>query len=166
MSLNLTRLPEFLGRSPRISLVLNNILPYRKQNHISYILMCILFWGGGGVWGRDRVSMHSPGCPGTCAVQRAVLELRDPPTSAFQEVKLKVCAPPHPAHSTFFLEIAWASCCHQRWTFVLFLVDRVETDLGPCSCEANDLFTPNPAHSAGCFLTSTPLASQETVFAK
>jgi hypothetical protein len=31
---------------------------------------------------RDRVSLYSPGCPGTHFVDQAVLELRNPPASA------------------------------------------------------------------------------------
>jgi hypothetical protein len=31
---------------------------------------------------RDRVSLYSPGCPGTHSVDQAGLELRDPPASA------------------------------------------------------------------------------------
>jgi hypothetical protein len=40
----------------------------------------LFFGGGGGV--RDRVSLYSPGCPGTHSVDQAVLELRNPPASA------------------------------------------------------------------------------------
>jgi hypothetical protein len=36
--------------------------------------------GGGAV--RDRVSLFSPGCPGTHFVDQAGLELRNPPASA------------------------------------------------------------------------------------
>jgi hypothetical protein len=41
---------------------------------------------------RDRVSLWSPGCPGTHSVNQAGLELRNPPASAFQVLGLKVCA--------------------------------------------------------------------------
>jgi hypothetical protein len=44
--------------------------------------------GGGGV--RDRVSLYSPGCPGTPSVDQVGLELRNPPASAFQVLGLKV----------------------------------------------------------------------------
>jgi hypothetical protein len=40
----------------------------------------------------DRVSLYSPGCPGTHSVDQAGLELRNPPTSASQVLGLKVCA--------------------------------------------------------------------------
>jgi hypothetical protein len=33
---------------------------------------------------RDRVSLYSPGCPGTHSVDQAGLELRNPPASASQ----------------------------------------------------------------------------------
>jgi hypothetical protein len=41
---------------------------------------------------RDRVSLCSPGCPGTHSVDQAVLELRNPPASASEVLGLKVCA--------------------------------------------------------------------------
>jgi hypothetical protein len=40
---------------------------------------------------RDRVSLSSPGCPGTHSVDQAGLELRNPPASASQVLGLKVC---------------------------------------------------------------------------
>jgi hypothetical protein len=41
---------------------------------------------------RDRVSLYSPGCPGTHFVHQAGLELRNLPDSASQVLGLKVCA--------------------------------------------------------------------------
>jgi hypothetical protein len=41
---------------------------------------------------RDRVSLYSPGCPGTHFVDQAGLELRNPPASASQVLGLKACA--------------------------------------------------------------------------
>ena len=41
---------------------------------------------------RDRVSLCSPGCPGTHSVDQAGLELGNPPASASQVLGLKVCA--------------------------------------------------------------------------
>jgi hypothetical protein len=40
---------------------------------------------------RDRVSLCSPGCPGTHSVDQAGLELRDPPVSASQVLGLQAC---------------------------------------------------------------------------
>jgi hypothetical protein len=40
---------------------------------------------------RDRVSLYSPGCPGTHLVDQAGLELRNPPASASQVLGLKAC---------------------------------------------------------------------------
>jgi hypothetical protein len=40
----------------------------------------------------DRVSLYSPGCPGTHFVDQAVLELRNPPASASPALGLKACA--------------------------------------------------------------------------
>jgi hypothetical protein len=41
---------------------------------------------------QDRVSLCSPGCPGTHFVDHAGLELRNPPASASRVLGLKVCA--------------------------------------------------------------------------
>jgi hypothetical protein len=41
---------------------------------------------------QDRVSLYSPGCPGTHFVDQAGLELRDPPASASRVLGLKACA--------------------------------------------------------------------------
>jgi hypothetical protein len=41
---------------------------------------------------RDRVSLCSPGCPGTHLVDQAGLELRNPPASASRVLGLKACA--------------------------------------------------------------------------
>jgi hypothetical protein len=40
---------------------------------------------------QDRVSLCSPGCPGTHPVDQAGLELRNLPASASQVLGLKVC---------------------------------------------------------------------------
>jgi hypothetical protein len=41
---------------------------------------------------QDRVSLCSPGCPGTHSVDQVGLELRNVPASASQLLGLKVCA--------------------------------------------------------------------------
>jgi hypothetical protein len=41
---------------------------------------------------RNRVSLYSPGCPGTYSVDQAGLKLRNPPASASQVLGLKACA--------------------------------------------------------------------------
>jgi hypothetical protein len=40
---------------------------------------------------RDRVSLCSPGCPGTHFVDQADLELRNPPASVSQVLELQAC---------------------------------------------------------------------------
>ena len=50
---------------------------------------------------RDRVSLCSPGCPGTHFVDQAGLELRNLPASASGVLGLKVCATT-PSHVSFF----------------------------------------------------------------
>ena len=41
---------------------------------------------------QDRVSLYSPGFPGTRSVDQACLKLRDPPASAPRVLGLKACA--------------------------------------------------------------------------
>jgi hypothetical protein len=41
---------------------------------------------------RDRVSLYSPGCPGTHFVDQAGLELRNTPAFASRVLGLKACA--------------------------------------------------------------------------
>ena len=50
------------------------------------------FLGGGGGGVGDRVSLCSPGCPGTHSVDQAGLELRDQPASVSQVLGVKAYA--------------------------------------------------------------------------
>jgi hypothetical protein len=50
---------------------------------------------------RDRVSLYSPGCPGTHFVDQAGLELRNSPASA-SRLGLKVCTTTTPSFFFFF----------------------------------------------------------------
>jgi hypothetical protein len=50
---------------------------------------------------RDRVSLYSPGCPGTHSVDQAGLELKNLPVSASQVLRLKAC-PPLPSLCVYF----------------------------------------------------------------
>jgi hypothetical protein len=61
------------------------------------------FLGGGWVF-QDRVSLYSPGCPGTHFVDQAGLELRNPPASASRVLGLKVCATTMGCHIPFAIE--------------------------------------------------------------
>jgi hypothetical protein len=49
-----------------------------------FLFVCFVF--------RDRVSLYSPGCPGTHFVDQAGLKLRNPPVSASPVLGLKACA--------------------------------------------------------------------------
>jgi hypothetical protein len=48
------------------------------------LFVCLFF--------RDRISLYSPGCPGTHFVDQAGLELRNLPASASRMLGLEVCA--------------------------------------------------------------------------
>jgi hypothetical protein len=52
------------------------------------VLFCFVFF----LVFRDRVSLCSPGCPGTHSVDQAGLELRNPPAFSSQVLGLKECA--------------------------------------------------------------------------
>jgi hypothetical protein len=54
-----------------------------------FVCLFVCFWF---LVFRDRVSLCSPGCPGTHFVDQAGLELRNPPVSASQVLGLKMCA--------------------------------------------------------------------------
>jgi hypothetical protein len=60
-----------------------------------FFCCCFLFF-------LDRVSLYSPGCPGTHFVDQAGLELRHLPASASRVLGLKVCATMHGDHFFFF----------------------------------------------------------------
>jgi hypothetical protein len=53
-----------------------------------FVFVCLFF----AFVFRDRVSLCSPGCPGTHSVDQAGLELRNPPASASRVLGLKACA--------------------------------------------------------------------------
>jgi hypothetical protein len=53
-------------------------------SYFSYFVLFLVF--------QDRVSLCSPGCPGTHFVDQAGLKLRNPPASASQMLGLKACA--------------------------------------------------------------------------
>jgi hypothetical protein len=57
----------------------------------TYFSFCFVF--------QDRVSLCSPGCPGTHSVDQAVLELRNPPISASEVLGLKASATTAQPHS-------------------------------------------------------------------
>jgi hypothetical protein len=52
-----------------------------------YLLFCFVLF----CFFRDRVSLYSPGCPGTHFVDQAGLKLRNLPASASQVLGLKAC---------------------------------------------------------------------------
>ena len=72
---------------------------------------------------QDRVSLYSPGCPGTHSVDYAGLELRNLPASAFQVLGLKACT------TTAWQEIRivkdkGGTDSGQQWTMDIFLQKR------------------------------------------
>ena len=63
----------------------------RKNGHSLHIFFFFLFLFVFVFVFRDRVSLCSPGCPGTHFVDQAGLELRNPPASASRVLGLKAC---------------------------------------------------------------------------
>jgi hypothetical protein len=76
-----------------------NDLHYSPRNTL-FISVCLFVWFGlvwfGLVWFglvlRDRVSLYSPGYPGTHSVDQAGLKLRNPPSSVSEVLGLQACA--------------------------------------------------------------------------
>ena len=69
-------------------------------------MLLLLFW--------DRVSLYSPGCPGTHFVDQAGLELRNPPAaSASRVLGLKACAT-MPGLNLYFNFMFIVFCLHVR----------------------------------------------------
>jgi hypothetical protein len=56
-----------------------------------FVLFCFVLFCFVLLCFRDRVSLCSPGCPGTHFVDQPGLELRNTPASASQVLGLKVC---------------------------------------------------------------------------
>jgi hypothetical protein len=70
------------------------------------ILWFFLFFVFCFFFSRDRVSLYSPGCPGTHSVDQAGLELRNPPASASRVLGLKACATTPGLHQILKLLVA------------------------------------------------------------
>jgi hypothetical protein len=70
------------------------------------LFVCLFF---GFFWGGDRVSLYSPGCPGTHSVDQAGLELRNLPASASRVPGIKACATTSapPFFKLVFLLMRW-----------------------------------------------------------
>jgi hypothetical protein len=62
---------------------------------LTFLCVCFVF--------QDRVSLYSPGCPGTHFVDQAGLEIRNPPASPFQVLGLKTCKVTPGCILSFFL---------------------------------------------------------------
>ena len=93
---------------------------------------------------RDRVSLYSPGCPGTQVVDQAVLELRNLPASASQVLGLKACAS-MPGETQFFVVVV---------VFVFVFRDRVSLCSPGCSGT-------HPVDQAGLKLRNPPASASQ-----
>jgi hypothetical protein len=88
-SLMMPYVPQIHTSKIFFSLLLYSNLTRVKELQESFVVV-VLFW----FWFcffRNRVSLCSPGCPGTHFVDQAGLELRNPPASASRVLGLKVC---------------------------------------------------------------------------
>jgi hypothetical protein len=85
----------------------------------------------------DRVSLCSPGCPGTHSVDQAGLELRNIPASASQVRGLQACATTAQHTWTFLLSLEKISpnCAVLKYTNIGYLVT---TFLPPTDCYSAD----------------------------
>jgi hypothetical protein len=73
------------------------------QNSGCFVLFCFVFLF------RDRVSLCSPGCPGTHSVDQAGLELRNPPASASRVLGSKACATTPSYGAEFLMDVSMFS---------------------------------------------------------
>jgi hypothetical protein len=64
---------------------------------------------------RDRVSLYSPGCPGTHFVNPG-WPRTEPPTSASRVLGLKKCATPRQQYRPFFILLFEAGFCYTVFT--------------------------------------------------
>jgi hypothetical protein len=74
---------------------------YQSGGELFFCLFVCLFF-------RDRVSLYSPGCPGTHSVDQAGLELRNPPASVSQVLGSKACATT-PGRASLFSSLLFSS---------------------------------------------------------
>jgi hypothetical protein len=70
----------------------NNLSLSVSVMSLGFVCLFVLFVCLSVLVFRDRVSLCSPGCPGTYFVDQTGLKLRDPPVSASRVLGLKACA--------------------------------------------------------------------------
>jgi hypothetical protein len=79
---------------------------------VLFFVFCFFF--------QDRVSLYSPGCPGTHFVDHAGLELRNLPASASQVLGLKAFTTMSGFFLVFSNKVSWCSPgCHETHSVVL-----------------------------------------------
>jgi hypothetical protein len=86
---------------------------------------------------RDRVSLYSPGCPGTHFVDQAGLELRNPPASASQVLGLKACTTMPGCFCFFeilFFHVALVGLCIFAVQFMLACIANIQVCVCVCVC--------------------------------
>jgi hypothetical protein len=94
------------------------------------LFVCLFF--------QDRVSLGSPGCPGTHFVDQAGLELRNPPASASQVLGLKVCATKYIYMCIYIYMYVYACVCEKNF------LDRVSL-CRSCSSDCPGTFSVDQA---------------------
>ena len=117
---------------------LKSLLSWRCHSFLLFLLLLLLFWG--------RVSLCSPGCPGTHFVDQSGLELRNLPASASQVLGLKACAT---TPGSFFFPIhSWSfhSVCSLTGELKTLIFKIIDTCV--CVCSGN------PVADFWCFLFS------------
>jgi hypothetical protein len=85
----------------------------KSDNFVKSIFFSFFFF-------QDRVSLCSPGCPGTYFVDQAGLKLRNPPASASQVLGLKACATTPSMKSIFFSHLYEGSQKIKLWSSSLY----------------------------------------------
>jgi hypothetical protein len=81
---------------------------------------------------RYRVSLCSPGCPGTHFVDQAGLKLRNLPASAFQVLELKACTTTAQLKSKLSDQLVCLCVGHMTRSEVDYMALLLTTFLGEC----------------------------------
>jgi hypothetical protein len=87
-----------------------SLSPFQKgkiSEIFCFVLFCFVLFCFVLLFFRDRVSLYSPGCPGTHFVNQAGLKLRNPPASASQVLGSKVCATTAQQSQRFYKTVSW-----------------------------------------------------------
>jgi hypothetical protein len=103
---------ELLGMIFSLPGILNSVFIVDVLGIFSFLFFFFFFYI---FFFQDRVSLDSPGCPGTHSVDQVGLKLRNPPASASQVLGLKVYATTARLKDLFLLYLMLVYVCRYSW---------------------------------------------------